>query len=522
MKFNRYVWSLYRDSTRGREMINRAFPRFSRSGVGFGARSQPLSFSIPVYPEVDEGFKGKSQPAFFAPIRLLLDSVFRDSNTFAVAEDRFRELVNEGGFLEWDDDERSGKKLYASFGGKGYEDEIIGAIGAVSTFLQWRYPDWFVPYYFAHRYIRFEEICDAFDIPLPPIPGKLQAAARAMYYLTINRALQEFRHGNGLSSKELNAFFYDFAPRYLETAIDNELPPPQRAWFIMAGVGTQEDFKFLDQATATSLSTWRGHRDARRGDIAVVWCSSPRAYLHSLWRIVEDGFDDPLADWYSLVKIGHPIRVASIKLGDMKAHPVLAASPMVRAHFQGCAGQYFKDQDYVALLEVLTGKGVDVSALPRLDVRVEDHGRGLMNERDVERHLIEPLLQRLGYADKDWTRQLRLRMGRGDRVFPDYVIGADWTVGQERGDLVVEAKYRIATRSDLQEAWIQGRSYALRLEAKWMMLAALEGVWLFSADDGFRLEGPSICRWGDLNNPEVFFSIEHSIGKKHLRKRKAP
>ncbi|MCX7149623.1 MAG: type I restriction enzyme HsdR N-terminal domain-containing protein [Rhodocyclales bacterium] len=521
MTFNRYVWSLYRDSDRGREMINRAFPRFSRSGIGFGARPQPLSFSIAVFPEVDEGFKGKSQAAFFAPVRLLLDFVFRDSNTFAVAEDSFRELVNEGGFLEWDDDERSGKKLYASFGGKGYEGEITGAIGAISTFLHWRYSDWFVPYYFAHRYNRLAEICEAFDIPLPPIPGKLQAAARAMYYLTINRALQEFRDDNGLSPKELNALLYDFAPRYLETAVDNELPPPQRAWFIMAGVGTQEDFKFLDQANATSRSTWRGHRDARRGDIAVVWCSSPRACLHSVWRIVEDGFDDPLADWYSLVKIGHPLRVAPIKLADMKANPVLAGSPMIRACFQGSAGQYFRDQDYVALLEVLAGKGADVSALPRLDIRIEDHGRGLMNERDVEQHLIEPLLQRLGYADQDWTRQLRLRMGRGDRVFPDYVIGADLTFGQERGALVVEAKYRIATQNDLQEAWIQGRSYALRLEAKWLVLAALEGVWLLSAGNGFRLDGAAPSRWSDLDKPEIFFPIERSIGKKHLGKRKS-
>lgn len=521
MKFNRYVWSLYRDSNRGREVINRAFPRFSRSGVGFGARPQPLSLSIPVFPEVDEGFKGKTQPAFFAPIKLLLDFVFRDSNTFAGAEDRFRELVNEGGFLEWDDDERSSKKLYASFGGKGYEGEITGAIGAISTFLHWRHPDWFVPYYFAHRYNRFQEICDAFDILLPAIPGKLQAAARAMYYLTINRALQEFRVSNGLSFKEINALLYDFAPRYLETVVDSELPPPQRAWFIVAGVGTQHDFTFLDQATATSQSTWRGHRDARRGDIAVVWCSSPRACLHSLWRIVEDGFDDPLADWYSLVKIGYPLRVAPVKLADMKSNPVLAGSPMIRAHFQGCAGQYFRDQDYVALLEVLTEKGTDVSALPRLDVRAEDLARGLLNERDVERHLIEPLLQRLGYAAMDWTRQMRLRMGRGDRVFPDYVIGADLTVGQERGDLVVEAKYRIATQNDLREAWMQGRSYALRLEAKWLVLAALEGIWLLSADDGFRLEGASTCRWNDLDRPEVFFPIERSVGKKHLRKRKS-
>lgn len=520
MKLNSYVWSLYRDSADGRKAISRAFPRFIRTGKEYGAIASHLQLNppIPVWPEVAEDFKRKSAPTFFISLRQLLAQALENLPSQEKVEDGFRLMVNEGVFLEWDDTDQPDKKLYGGIGGQGFELDVSDSIAAISTFLHWRYPEWFIPYYFSHRFDQFAEICATFDILLPPIPGKAQKAARALYYLTINRVLQEFRDAQGLSAKELIAFLYDFAPRYLSVEEDDDLPPPQRAWFVMAGVGTQEDFEFLDNATAASRSYWRGHRDARRGDIAVVWCASPRAQLHSIWRVEDDGFDDPFAHWYSLIKIGRPIKILPLKLGDMKAHPVLSASPMVRAHFQGSSGQYFRDADYQALLELFASKGFEDTHLPRLAAVEEDCDHKVMNERDVEIRLIEPLLKRLGYTESDWTRQLRLRMGRGDRVFPDYVVGASLAVGQERGNLVVESKYRIATQKELREAWIQGRSYALRLEAKYLMLAALEGIWLLSAKDGFRMEAAKSLRWAELNQPDAFFHVEHAIGKKSLHK----
>jgi len=520
MPLNNYVWSLYRTSVEGRKAISQAFPRFAKTCKEYGASVGHLQLNppVPVWPEASEGSKEKSSPEFFIPLRQLLTQAFGNLPTFGVVEERFREMVNEGFFLEWDSAARPGKKLYGGIGGKGYEIEVLDAIAAISSWLHWRYPEWFVPYYFSHRFSQLAEICSTFEIPLPPIPGKIQRAARALYFLAVNRSLQEFRNAQGLSTKELNAFLYDFAPRYLAVEEDDELPLPQRAWFVMAGVGTQEDFYFLDSATPTSRSYWRGHRDARRGDIAVVWCASPRAHLHSIWRILDDGFDDPFAHWYSLIKIGRPLRLPPIRLADLKSQPVLAASPMVRARFQGCAGQYFRDVDYQALLDLLASRGVDVASLPRITRAGEDQELTLMNERDVEIHLIEPFLRSLGYVESDWTRQLRLRMGRGDRVFPDYVIGAKLEVGEERGRLVIESKYRISTQKELREAWIQGRSYALRLEAEWLVLAALEGIWLLSSKGGFRIETALVFRWSELKQPAMFFRVEHAIGKRSICK----
>ena len=111
------------------------------------------------------------------------------------------------------------------------------------------------------------------------MPGPLQKNERALYYLGVNKALQEFRLRNHLSHRELNAFLYVFATQYLAVEQDKDLPEPQRVWFMMAGVGTTADFDFLDNAKDGTECNWRGNRDARRGDVAVMWCASPRAYL---------------------------------------------------------------------------------------------------------------------------------------------------------------------------------------------------------------------------------------------------
>lgn len=46
----------------------------------------------------------------------------------------------------------------------------------------------------------------------------------------------------------------------------------------------------------------------------------------------------------------------------------------------------------------------------------------LKNEKDVEKNLLEPLLIKIGYKKDDWIRQMKIRMGRGHRIYPDYAI----------------------------------------------------------------------------------------------------
>lgn len=464
-----------------------------------------LDADIPVLAGKPDASEQPWTPVDPVKLRELLSLWFEESKD--VAGDFSRLTEGDGLYYEWAEDEAVDEICCSGFGGEDYALDVAANIGPISTVMHRLQPESFVPYYFQGRFKLLADICAHFQISLPAIPGKLQKQERALFYLDINRNLQEFRRRHDLNPAELNAFLYDFAPACLAEEADDELPAPQRAWFLMAGAGTEADFTFLDSATPETESHWRGHRDARRGDVAVLWCAGPRAYLHSIWRIVEDGQDDPFAYWYSLVRIGRPQSVPHLKIKDLKANQVLAASPMIRAHFQGCSGKYFRPDDYLALLDECARRGRLINELPRIPPSppsILSDGEEILNERAVEICLIEPLLDQLGLQEqRDWRRQVVVRMGRGEKVYPDYVFGLVEKADEESAQIILESKFRIATRKDLQEAFRQGRSYALRLRARRLVLAALEGVWLFDDTQGFTLSNARNWTWQQLANALV-------------------
>jgi hypothetical protein len=67
-------------------------------------------------------------------------------------------------------------------------------------------------------------------------------------------------------------------------------------------------------------------------------------------------------------------------------------------------------------------------------------------------------------------------MGRDAPYYPDHAFHASLKKkGEESAGMVLEAKYRLATRFDLEEAYIQAKSYALRLQSQVLVLAAGHG-----------------------------------------------
>jgi hypothetical protein len=512
--FNRYLWSLYRNSPGGNRAINQAFPRYARFARGSGYENwrQQLDADTPVLtgnPSIPDQAWEDAEPI---SLRAVLSIWFKESANLGC--DFCRLVEDDGLYYEWEEAETPGLISFVTFGGEEYALDVATQIGPITTAMHRIEPESYIPYYFQGRFKLLTDICQFFQISLPAIPGKLQKKERALFYLEINRVLQEFRQRQGLSPAELNAFLYDFAPACLSESVDDELPAPRRAWFLMAGVGTQDDFKLLDDADQKTESLWRGNRDARRGDIAVLWCASPRAYLHSLWRIVEDGYDDPFAHWYSLVRIGCPQPAPHLKIKDLKSDPQLAQSSLVRAHFQGSSGKYFPADDYLALLKLCALHGAAINTLPRIPPSpLLSVGQEILNERSVETELIEPLLKHLGFDEqRDWQRQVVVRMGRGEKVCPDYVIGFKSIPDQESARIIVESKYRIATRKDLLEAFRQGRSYALRLRASHLVLAALEGIWLITDSDGFALDNAQHWDWHALTGGDADLELRTLIG----------
>jgi hypothetical protein len=407
-----------------------------------------------------------------------------------------------------------GEDAEFGFFGKGENNvsEWLDAVAEMSFGLYFAHPSHFLPYLFQNKFYQFSKICELFDIPLPPIPGKLDWHGRAMFYFRLNQSLQEFRNLHGLSSAEMCAFLYDFASEALREQ-EAELPTPSKVWLITGGAGGNGDFEWLDQSKETSTSHWQGNIDTRRGDILLMHCVSPRSYIHSIWRATTDGFIDPFFFYHSTIWIGLPIKTEHVAFAEMKAHPLLSQKGAIRAHFQGSSGKAFTVEEYRAVLELMATKGQDISLLPTIEQTTFLPDTELTSERDVEIKLIEPFLKKTGYQEKDWIRQMLISMGRGERNYPDYVFGAQTKKGEEKAYMILESKFRIGTRMELTDAYCQAKSYALRLQAKTLIIAAVEGIWIFRDKSGFSLDRAYHKNWKELEHPDTLHEVRGMIGK---------
>jgi hypothetical protein len=87
--------------------------------------------------------------------------------------------------------------------------------------------------------------------------------------------------------------------------------------------------------------------------------------------------------------------------------------------------------------------------------------------------------------------------------------------------MVLEAKYRISTHTELKEAFYQAKSYALRLQAKLLVLCAREGVWIFKYKrNNFNLDDFVHRNWSELSHPDALHETLLIIGKKKVLKSK--
>lgn len=125
--------------------------------------------------------------------------------------------------------------------------------------------------------------------------------------------------------------------------------------------------------------------------------------------------------------------------------------------------------------------------------------REIVVERDVEVNLLEPLLLKLGFNRHDWVRQLPVRVGRGEKTFPDYALKVEGTGDNVTAQYIWEAKYSISSDSQLLTDFNQARSYALLLQAKALCLVSKEGVWFESRDPKFAFDLLRHFTWAELS-----------------------
>ncbi len=509
MTFIQYQWKNYKETPGGKAALKK-YSKIDSTQIKNGFDAIELEIDSQPYKDSDFVYTIPDLTQFIA------DEIqtYETPNNQKEADEILLTMIEDGIEVR----EKGKGKLPDVVAHFGKSDEWYRFVQAFSIALHQAYPEFFFPYLDINRYYHFRKKCEFLGIPMPSSPKKADHEGRSHHYAEINEQIQKFRRAQGLKPEEMNALLYDYAKNCIsaEVGID-DLPAPSKVWHLTGGAQSEWDFKFVDEAGEHSTSHWGGKPDIRRGDICLMYCASPRSYIHSIWRAITDGFFDPFFYFHGTIWIGKPIKVKPVHFKEMAADAVISQNKYMKANLQGPSGKAFSVEEYEALLKILEVKGQDISQLPRVEIKPAAIKIIAKDERDVEMSLIEPWLVRLGYSPAHWRRQVVVKMGRNEKVIPDYLIGINSSGDPDSARIIVEAKLSIASDGELEETFMQARSYALRVSAKVVVLAATEGVWIISAKgDRFDLGNAINKSWGDLNHPDHFHQIKLLIGKNEI------
>jgi hypothetical protein len=502
MKFNNFIWETFKSSEKGIKIID-AFVNLENNLITPNNRlylKEIINSIELVHSTMDE-------------IDLYIDNVFKIKKLLDESKqgDDFKIQSEKDAceFLECCWDENNDIWIQELFD--------INNIAAFSTALYLYNSDYYFPYLFIRQFYEIKNIFDEFGIFLPQVPPKKNQMERRKYYWELCKSIINFRKINGIGSKEVPAFLYGFAINVIiRYKLDNLSLKPKKAFFIGGGkkangVDVSGDFDDLDEANETTIYNWQGNPDSQPGDIIVMYCLSPRSYIHSIWRAVTPGSVDPFFYFYQNVFIGNPIHVKHISWNEIKNDDLLAEMPLVKGNMQGINGRLIEKIYYDRILELLKQKQQDTSNIPKLE-NTEIEIVNLNNESDVELKLLEPLLLRLGYSKNDWQRQVKVKIGRTERIIPDYVIFPDLIKGNEKGHWIWEAKYSIPNHKQLKEDANQAKSYALRFQSQGFSLVAKEGLWI--SDKDMSIDQLKYFTWKQLESNDYFNELFDVVGKK--------
>lgn len=487
MKFNQYLWNLYRNSPEGKSAIS-----------AFSDRKEWIDEE-----HLFEKYNPRIKDAFNSEIicNILEDfwcykvSEYESTelNSLDDARKLYEEIISTGLMIETEEVLKIGDF-----------NQMLGYIPLLSMELNYMFGEYFFPYLYINELFHLEKLADYFEIELPPIPKKPDYKARCMYYWELCKVFYRFRTGNGLSPDELSAFMYDYAPNLLKKEGNTEMPKPSATWFIgglIEGYGKEWITGF-----------WQSNKDTKKGDILVHYETSPVSAITCLWIAQTDGVIDPFFHYYSNTYIGDRIDIPHISLKELKTDEYFSKHSLVRKNFQGVNGWQVTGKDYSELLRMIEAKGFDISNLPQIYIPSLPEGIIVESERDVEVSLLEPLLNSMGwYEYKNYIRQLPIHAGRGHRIFPDYALHYDNKPNDEKAQVLIEAKYHMKNNQEIEAAFLQAFSYAKLLMSSVIVLCDKECVLVYDNKNGFSRSQYKKYYWEDMRNPDLYNELKKKL-----------
>lgn len=490
MKFNQYTWNLYKQSIDGQKVIKE-----------FEEASNDAS-------EIDLVFKYNPR------MKLWFDD---DKSRLSISD--LCETLWCYNICEFPDEERpktleEAKEKYEDVIFRGLTDNgeviipikdyetMLNSITWTSFLLYYFAPEFFFPNIFIYRFFDLHKIADMFEIDLPPIPKKSDYKARCMYYWSLCAVFYRFRTENELSPAELCAFLYDFAPNFMPKEETN-IPQPTQAWCIGGLIDKNELF---------ITTFWQANPETNKGDILIHYETAPISAITRVWIAQTDGVIDPFFHYYGNVYMTNQIEIPYITLKELQADEYFSKHPLIRKKFQGVNGWPMNSEDYTELLRMIKAKGFDIDTLPKLYAPALPKNISIVHERDVETQLLEPLLNSMEwFENKDFIRQLPIHAGRGHRIFPDYALHYINKPDEEKAKVLIEAKLYMKNNQEIEEAFLQARSYACLLESSVIVLCDKQGLIVYEKKQSFDRDSYKKYYWGELENPDLFNELKNKL-----------
>jgi len=382
----------------------------------------------------------------------------------------------------------------------------------ISFTLYVKYPERFFPMFFTERFDILIKIFDILEITLPTLPANVDKRGRALLYKTLNDNIMQFRDENNLTSQELCACIYDFALMLVEEDenTDTDLPEPTNIWLTM-------DSK-IDCETCFNKSSWCNF-NTKRGDIVVMYYRRPDSCIQSIWRACSDSVYTPFDLNNSIAKISNMVAFPPVTYKELKEDGYFSKRPFVSANFSRF-GVPFSATDYKELQRLLTAKGLDVSVLPQLYKPDLEVVGTLKNEKDVEEKLLIPILEKLGYAETDWTRQLLQKAGRNEKAIPDFVFFPTGEIHFQNAPMIIEAKYDMSSNLERTKTYNQALSYARMMKSSIFGICDKDRLIIYKEKNGNfdRFKPIFEKHWQSLNEAETFSKLKNVIGKNVIKK----
>lgn len=379
-----------------------------------------------------------------------------------------------------------------------------------SLFLTSICPQFFFPYFFIGHFYLLEKLFEEFDIFLPPPPTQKKYKERFNYYYDICEAMYLFRKEHNFTFEEFFVFMYGFSGNTLQI-ITHEIPDPTGIWI---SAGSPEDLKGIKQDPVSS-KRWAANIKAKPGDLQLLYIWSPVSSIVGFCTVVSPGYYNPFDYWcHRAIVQDFQLFDTPISFHTLKTDPTWKEKHIVKMNMQGTKDQSVSYKEYTQLKTLLAKS----DSLPKIKkIQLVIGKEKVLNEKDVEIKLLEPLLSKLGFHGTDYVRQLPLRMGRGERVYPDYALLANkQKKGEETAKFLWEAKYKIPNEEILHDSFLQAKSYAKRLSSKGFGLISCEGVWLFLEADNFNFSKSYFYTWNDVKKIDKFNELKDKCSRQVL------